>query len=59
MILHILILYRFASCTHRFMEAYETGVDGKLAMWAQKTYKGHRMPPAKDILADYNKEPQA
>jgi len=43
------------------MEAYETGIDGKLAtMWAQKTYKGHHMPPAKDILADYNKKhPQA
>jgi len=37
------------------MEAYERGVDGKLAMWAQKTYKGHHMPLAEDILADYNK----
>jgi len=54
------LLYRFASHTHRFMEAYETGIDGKLAMWAQKTYKGHCMPLEKDILADYNKKlPQA
>ena len=39
------------------MEAYKRGVDGKLAMWAQKTqtYKGHWMPPAEGILVDYNK----
>ena len=30
------------------MEAYETSVDRKLAMWAQKTYKEHCMPQAKD-----------
>ena len=52
------VLYRFASCTCRFKETYETGIDWKLAMWAQKTYKGHCMPPAKDILADYNKNSQ-
>jgi hypothetical protein len=45
---HSHLLYR-ASRTRRFMEAYETGVDGKLAMWAQKTYKGHYMPPEKDM----------
>lgn len=38
------------------MEAYETGLDGKLAMWAQKTYKGHRMPSAEIILAEFNKK---
>jgi hypothetical protein len=36
------------------MEAYEKGADGKLAIWASKTYKGHRMPPKEDMLADYN-----
>ena len=50
----------FASCSHRFMESYETGVDGKLAMLAQKTYKGHCIPLENDILTDYNKKyPQA
>jgi hypothetical protein len=38
------------------MEAYANGADGKLAMWASKTYKGHRMPPKEDMLADYNKK---
>jgi hypothetical protein len=30
------------------------GADGKLAIWASKTYRGHCMPPNEDILADYN-----
>jgi len=38
------------------MEAYEKGADGKLAIWASKTYKGHRMPPKEDMLADYNQK---
>jgi hypothetical protein len=37
------------------MEAYEKGLDGKLAIWASKKYKGHCMPPREDILEDYNK----
>ena len=37
------------------MEAYEIGLGDKLAMWAQKTYKGHRMPPAENILVDYSR----
>jgi hypothetical protein len=35
------------------MEAYEKGLDGKLAIWASKKYKGHRMPPREEILEDY------
>jgi hypothetical protein len=37
------------------MEAYEKGADGKLAIWASKTYQGHCMPPKDDILAAYNR----
>jgi hypothetical protein len=38
------------------MDAYTNGADGKLAIWASKTYKGHHMPPKEDMLADYNKK---
>jgi hypothetical protein len=38
------------------MEPYEKGADGKLAIWASKTYRGHRMPPKEDMLADYNQK---
>jgi hypothetical protein len=41
--------------SRRFMDAYEKGADGKLAMWASKQYKGHRMPPKEDMLTEYNK----
>jgi hypothetical protein len=37
------------------MEAYEKGLDGKLAIWASKKYKGHCMPPREDVLEDYQK----
>jgi len=38
------------------MEAYEKGLDGKLAIWASKKYKGHRLPPREDILESYDNE---
>jgi hypothetical protein len=36
------------------MEVYEKGADGKLAIKASKTYRGHRMPLKENMLADYN-----
>jgi len=50
------LYYRFAGRSRRFMDAYAYGADGKLAIWASKTYKGHRMPPKEDMLVDYNKK---
>lgn len=36
------------------MEAYDKGADGKLAIWASKTYQGQVMPPKQKMLAEYN-----
>ena len=38
------------------MKAYKKGADGKLAIWASKTYRGHYMPPKEDMLADYDQK---
>ncbi|KAJ7109762.1 hypothetical protein C8R43DRAFT_904598 [Mycena crocata] len=36
---------RFARRSRRFMDAYQKGLDGKWAAWANKRYHGHRMLP--------------
>jgi hypothetical protein len=35
------------------MEAYERGLDEKMAIWASKKYKGHCIPPREEVSEDY------
>ena len=51
----ILNIYRFALCSCRFIEAYERGVDRKLAMWVQESEDLQR-PSAEDIIVTCNKK---
>ncbi|KAK0470853.1 hypothetical protein IW261DRAFT_922655, partial [Armillaria novae-zelandiae] len=34
-------LSRFATCSLRFMDAYQRGLNGAQAAWAAKKYRGH------------------
>jgi hypothetical protein len=36
---------RFATRTHRFMDAYRKKLTGNQAAWANKKYRGHRKIP--------------
>jgi hypothetical protein len=36
---------RFANRSHRFMDAYSHGLNGRQAVWATKKYRGHRTLP--------------
>lgn len=46
---------RFSTRSSRFMDAYEKGLNGKLAAWAAKKYPGHRFIPEK-FLADFDNQ---
>ncbi len=43
----ILLIYiaRYTRRSVRFMDAYQRGLDGKQAAWANKKYRGHRVLP--------------
>jgi hypothetical protein len=42
----ILIYFtRFSRRSQRFVDAYNKGLDGKWAAWANKKYRGHRVLP--------------
>jgi hypothetical protein len=43
---------RFSTRSHRFMDAYRKGLDGRQAAWAAKKYRGHRVVPP-TILAEF------
>lgn len=36
-------LYRFVTCSLRFMDAYHKKLNGRQAAWAAKRYRGHHM----------------
>ncbi|KAI0747730.1 hypothetical protein C8Q80DRAFT_1102644, partial [Daedaleopsis nitida] len=44
----------FYTCSHRFMDAYWHGLDGKQAAWAAKEYRSHRVCPD-TLLADLDR----
>jgi hypothetical protein len=35
----------FANCSHRFMNSYMHGLNGRQAAWAARVYKGHCVVP--------------
>jgi hypothetical protein len=37
---------RFSIRSHRFMDAYSRGLNGRQAAWAARKYRGHRILPA-------------
>ncbi|OBZ62739.1 hypothetical protein A0H81_15008 [Grifola frondosa] len=41
----LITMRRFATRSHRFMDAYRKGLSGKQAIWASKKYRGHRVLP--------------
>ncbi|THU79173.1 hypothetical protein K435DRAFT_875794 [Dendrothele bispora CBS 962.96] len=41
--------------SHKFMDAYSKGLDGRQAAWAARKYRGHRVLPA-SLMADMEKE---
>jgi hypothetical protein len=41
---------RFATCSLRFVDAYQRGLDGALAAWAARKYRSHRVLPPDNIL---------
>jgi hypothetical protein len=51
----MLVLYRFATRSCRFMDAYSQGLNGRQAAWAAKKFRGHRTIPA-SLLKDYDIE---
>ncbi|THU99299.1 hypothetical protein K435DRAFT_818623 [Dendrothele bispora CBS 962.96] len=46
---------RFFNRSHKFMDAYSKGLDGRQAAWAARKYRGHRVLPA-SLMADMEKE---
>ena len=36
---------RFFNRTHRFLDAYSRGLNGRQAAWASRKYRGHRVLP--------------
>ncbi|KAF8222796.1 hypothetical protein L208DRAFT_1320567, partial [Tricholoma matsutake] len=38
-------MHQYARCSHKFMDAYYHGLDGKQAAWAAHKYRGHRVLP--------------
>jgi hypothetical protein len=50
----MLILHRYANHAHRFGDGYLRGLTGALAMWAAKTYHGHRVYP-ENIMAEFDR----
>ena len=45
---------QFATRSHRFMDAYEQGLNGRQAAWAARKYRGHRVLPV-SIMKDLEK----
>ncbi|THU98763.1 hypothetical protein K435DRAFT_660226 [Dendrothele bispora CBS 962.96] len=41
----LLSIRRFTTRTHRFMDAYARGLNGRQAAWATRKYRGHRVLP--------------
>jgi hypothetical protein len=40
------LVYSFANCSARFMDAYRNGLDGAQPVWASQKYHGHHtLPP--------------
>ncbi|KAJ3506528.1 hypothetical protein NLJ89_g6819 [Agrocybe chaxingu] len=46
---------KFARRSRRFMRFYHLGLDGKLAAWANKKFRGHRVTPEK-LMEEMDKE---
>ncbi|THV05625.1 hypothetical protein K435DRAFT_816328 [Dendrothele bispora CBS 962.96] len=46
---------RFFNRSHKFMDAYSKGLNGRQAAWAARKYRGHRVLPA-SLMADMEKE---
>ncbi|KIJ57823.1 hypothetical protein HYDPIDRAFT_103788, partial [Hydnomerulius pinastri MD-312] len=44
----------FATRSHRFIDAYQCGLNGAQAAWAVKKYRGHRVLP-ETLMADLDK----
>ncbi|KAJ3860435.1 hypothetical protein EV359DRAFT_49112, partial [Lentinula novae-zelandiae] len=42
----------FACRARRFIDAYKKGLDGKMAAWATRKYRGHRVLP-EGIMKEY------
>ncbi|RPD63625.1 hypothetical protein L227DRAFT_584211 [Lentinus tigrinus ALCF2SS1-6] len=47
----IISIRRYYTRSHRFMDAYRKGLNGKQAAWAAKKYRSHRVLP-ESLLAD-------
>ncbi|EIW62921.1 uncharacterized protein TRAVEDRAFT_115102 [Trametes versicolor FP-101664 SS1] len=47
-------IFRFYTCSHRFMDAYWRGLNGTQAAWAAKKYRSHRVLPG-DILDELDR----
>lgn len=45
-------MYRYFVRTCRFVDAYDKGLDARIAAWAAKQYPGHRTVP-ETILRDF------
>ncbi|KZP15579.1 hypothetical protein FIBSPDRAFT_750052 [Athelia psychrophila] len=45
---------KYATRSFRFMDAYEKGASGKLAVWANKQYSGHRVIPPEALMANFD-----
>jgi hypothetical protein len=43
--------YKFAMKSHRFIDAYDKGLNGKEVAWASKKYHGHWVLP-ESLLRD-------
>ncbi|KAJ3817178.1 hypothetical protein F5878DRAFT_548405 [Lentinula raphanica] len=41
----LISIRRFVTRTHRFMDAYHRGLNGRQAAWAARKYHGHRVLP--------------
>jgi hypothetical protein len=53
-ILGLNILSRFANQSARFISAYDKGLSGAQAAWANKKYHGHHTLPPKWVLTARN-----
>ena len=49
-----LILHRYANRAHQFGDGYLCGLTGALAVWAAKTFHGHRVYP-ENIMAEFDR----
>jgi hypothetical protein len=49
----IQLFNRYANRSARFIDAYRKGLDGEMAIWANKKYHGHRVLPD-TIIAEFD-----